>query len=89
MAFLAQQLRHILMRALLVAAEIEELIAVTHDGFPLLFKQGFELGKVLNDNAHGNFPRTHSGKQLVELIRERNIGELVHDKVDMDGSLPP
>ena len=52
--FLAQQLRHILVRALLVAAEIEELIAVTHDGFPLLFKQGFELGKVLNDNAHGN-----------------------------------
>ena len=37
--FLAQKLGHILVRTLLIAAEIEKFIAVAYDGFPLLLKQ--------------------------------------------------
>ena len=36
------------MSGLLIAAEIQELIAVTHDGFPLLFEQSLKLRKVLD-----------------------------------------
>ena len=36
--FLAEQLGHIFMRRLLVTAEIQELITVAHDAFPLFFE---------------------------------------------------
>ena len=38
------------MGALLISAKIEELIAVTHDALPLLFKQRLQLCHVLNDD---------------------------------------
>lgn len=39
--FLAEKLGHIFVGTLLVAAEIQKLVAVADNTFPLLFKQGF------------------------------------------------
>ncbi|MPN62875.1 hypothetical protein SDC9_210628 [bioreactor metagenome] len=44
------------MRGLLVAAEIDELIAVAHDALPLFFEQRFKLREVLQDDADADFP---------------------------------
>ena len=82
--FLAQELGNVLVGALLVAAQIDELIAVADDALPLLFEQGLQLGHVLNDDAHGDFPGTHGRQQLVKFIGQGDVGELVHDEVDVD-----
>ena len=47
---LAKQLRDIFVGGLLVTAEIEKLVTVADDAFPLLLKQGFELRQILNDD---------------------------------------
>ena len=73
------------MGGLLVAAHIQKFIAISHKALPLLFKKGLELGEVLDDDAHGDFTAPHGGKQFVKLIRQRDIGELVHDEMHMDG----
>ena len=44
------------MGAVLVAAEVQKLVAVADDAFPLLVEQGFELGDVLNDDTHTDLP---------------------------------
>lgn len=54
--FLAELFRYQFMGAVFVTAEVQKLIAVADDAFPLLVKQGFELGDVLNDYAHADFP---------------------------------
>ena len=58
---LAQQLGNILMGTLLVAAQVQKLIAVAHNTFPLLFKQSLQLRKVLNNDGNGNLPASHGG----------------------------
>ena len=40
------------MGALLVATQIQKLIAVANNAFPLLFKKGFELCQILQDNGY-------------------------------------
>ena len=50
--FLAQQFAHIFVGGLLVATQVEELIAVADYGFPLLFKQCLELCKVLMNDGN-------------------------------------
>ena len=65
-----------------IAAQIQKLIAVAQDGFPLLFKQVLKLGDILNDDGHKHIPGTHGRQQLVKIIRQAHIGELVHEKVD-------
>lgn len=67
---LAQQFGHILVGGLLVAAQIEKFITVSHNALPLLFKEGLELSEVLDDDAHGDLSAPHGGKQLVEFIRQ-------------------
>lgn len=76
------------MRGLLVAAEIKKLIAVTDDAFPLLFKQGLELGEVLQDDGNADLAAAHGGQQLVKFVRQRDVGKLVHHKMDVDGQTP-
>jgi hypothetical protein len=58
---------------LLVAAQIEEFIAVAADAFPLLFKEGFELCQILQDNRNGYTSGTHDAQNLVKVIGQRNI----------------
>ena len=67
------------MRTLLIAAEIEKFIAVAYDGFPLLFKMGFELCQILgketidtntygkSEGRSGNYSTNYqiSGRELL------------------------
>ena len=70
------------MGGLLVAAQVEELIAVSDNGFPLLFKQRLQLGEVLQDDTDEYATGTHNGKNLIEVVRQADIGELVHQEVN-------
>ena len=72
------------MGGLLVAAQIEKFITVSHNALPLFFKKGLELSEVLDDDAHGDLSAPHGGKQLVEFIRQGNIRKLVHNEMHMD-----
>lgn len=72
------------MTGLLVTTQIEEGIAVTDYGFPLLFKQGFQLGHVLDDDGHRDFPASHGSQQFIKVIRQCHICKLVHDEMYMD-----
>ena len=45
----------------------------------------YKKGEVLDDDTHGDFTAPHGGKQFVKLIRQSDITELIHDKMDMDG----
>ena len=76
------------MGALLVAAQIQELIAVAHDAFPLFLEKGFKLCQILQDNRNRHPSGTHDAQNLVEVIRQRNIRKFVHDKVTMHGQAP-
>ena len=73
------------MGGLLVAAQIKEAIAVAHDAFPLLFVQRLDLRHVLQDDGYRHLAGAHDGEDLIEVLRQAHIGELVHDKMDMNG----
>ena len=83
-----KQLGHILVGGLLIAAKIQKSVTIAYDAFPLLVKERFQLGQILEDDADGNFPASHGGKKLIEIIRQGHVGKLVHDKVDMDRQPP-
>ena len=70
------------MGGLLVAAQVKELIAVADDGLPLLFKQRLQLGEVLQDDTDEYTTGTHNGKNLIEVVRQADIGELIHQEVN-------
>ena len=63
------------MSGLLIAAEIKKLVAVSHDGLPLLFEQSLKLRKVLDDDTDAYLTRTHRGEQLVKFVRQCDIRE--------------
>ena len=65
----------------LVATKIEQFIAVAQDALPLFFKEGFQLGNVLQDDGYRDIPRTHGGQQLVEVIRQAHVRKFIHEKV--------
>lgn len=73
------------MGTLLVTAQVQKLVAVTHDALPLLLKQSLQLRKILNDDGDGNLAASHGGQELIKLIRQSDIGKLVHDKMHMHG----
>ena len=73
------------MRTLLVAAKIQKFVAVAHNAFPLLLKQGFELYQVLQNDTDRHTSGTHNREYLVEVIGQRNIGKLVHNEMAMHG----
>ena len=78
------------MGALLVAAQVQERIAVAGDGFPTVFLvQSLELGQVLDDDGGANLTGAHGGQGFVELLRQGHVGELVQDHPHMDGEPPP
>ena len=77
------------MGGLFIAAEIQELVAVADDALPLFFKERLQLRKVLNDDTDRDLPASHRGQQLVKLIRQGDVGELIHDEMDMDREPAP
>ena len=50
----------------------------------MILEQGFQLRHILDDNGHADFPGPHGGKDFVKLIRQRDVGKLIHDAVDMN-----
>lgn len=86
--FLAQQFRNVFVGFLLVAAEVQQRVAVAHKAFPAVLEQRLELGHVLDHNGHRDFPAAHGGKDLVEVIGQGDVGELVHDAMHMDRQPP-
>ena len=71
-----------------VASQIQKFITVADDGFPLLFKQCLELGNVLDDDGNADIPGAHGGQQLVEVVGQRNIRKLIHEKMHRCGQAP-
>lgn len=49
------------------------------------FKQGLELGQVLQDDGDADLPAAHGGKELVEFIRQGDVAEFVHHEMDVQG----
>lgn len=60
--FLADQLGHILVGALLIAAQVEKLIAQTYQRFPAILVHGLQLGNVLHNDGAEDTAGTH-GRQ--------------------------
>ena len=80
---LSKQFGHVFVGGLLVASQIQEHVGVSHYGFPLLLKERSQLGEVLQYHRHRDLPGPHGGQHLLELIRQRHVGELVHYEVDV------
>ncbi len=51
----------------------------------MLLKQSLQLRKVLDDDRNGNLTASHGGQELIKLIRQGDIGKLVHDEMHMHG----
>ena len=66
------------MRPLFVAAEIQQFVAIPQHTFPLLFKQRLQLGYILQDDGHKHIAGTHSGQLDLKVVRQTDIGKLVH-----------
>ena len=54
----------------------------------MLFKQRLELGDVLDDDGHRDIAGAHGCQQLVEIIRQADVGELVHEEMHRCGQAP-
>ena len=61
------------MSGLLIAAKVEEFVAVTDNGFPLLFEQSLELREVLQDNADRYTAGTHDRENFIKVIGKRKL----------------
>ena len=81
---LAHELGNVFVGGLFVASEVDEGIAVAHQGFPTVLEQSFQLGHVLDDDGHGDFPAAHGGQQLFKIVRQGDVGKLVHQEMHMD-----
>ena len=64
------------MGRLLVPAEIDEAVAVAHNGLPLLLKQSLQLREVLQDDGHAYASGSHDGQDLIEVIGEAHVSNL-------------
>ena len=65
---LAQKLADVLVGGLLVAAQVQELVAVADDGLPLLVEQRPQLRHVLDDDRRGHPAPAHGGEYLLKII---------------------
>ena len=81
--FLTQPFGHIFVGRGIIAAEVEELIALCYQRFPLFFKHSFDLSDVLQDNCTGKIVGAAGRQHIIETIRWRCIVKLVHDKAHM------
>ena len=64
------------MGGLLIAAEVQKSVTITHNTFPLLVKESFQLGQILEDDADGDLPAAHGGKELVKIIRQSDVSDI-------------
>lgn len=83
--FLAQLLRDILVRALLVAAEVNHRIGVADDALPVVFEQGFELRYVLQDDRGRDVAGSHGRLQAGVAVRQGDVGKFVEHEAHRHG----
>ena len=70
------------MGPLFVAAEIQQFVAIPQHALPLLFKQRLQLGYILQDDGHKHIAGAHGGKLDLKVVRQTDIGKLVHQEMD-------
>ncbi len=73
------------MCGLLVAPKIEKGVAVPDEAFPIVLEQRLDLSHVLDDDGHADLTAAHGGQQLLKIVRQRDVGKLVHHEVNVDG----
>ena len=74
---------------LLIAAEIQKLIAQPHQGFPLILEQRLDLRHVLGDVGTEDVPAPHGGKPGQEVVRgQGDVGGLVDEQMDRHRQSP-
>ena len=76
-SFLAELFGNVLVRALLIAAEIDKGIGVADDTLPVVFEQGFELGNILQDDRGHDVAGTHGRLQAGITVWQGDVGKLV------------
>ena len=74
---LAQHLGDVLVRGGLIAAQVQQAVAVARYGLPGVLEQRLDLRKVLYDDGRGDLPAAHGGKAPLKVLRQRHIGKLV------------
>ena len=88
--FLADQLRNILVRALLVAAQVQKFVAQTDQRLPVVFVHGLELRHVLRDDRAENTARTHGRQRRQKtVLGQRNVREFVDQQMHRHGQPSP
>ena len=85
---LAQQLGHILVGALLIAAQVEKGVGVADDPLPGVLEELLELGDILQDDGGHHIPGAHGGLEPCIPVRQGHIGELVEQEPHGDRQLP-
>ena len=73
------------MGAGLVAAQIEQCVAVAGHILPAVLEQLFELRHVLNDDVDGDFTAAAGCQHALKVLRQCDIGELVHQHAHRHG----
>ena len=76
------------MCALLVPAQIDQCVRVTHQALPIVFEQGFEGGNVLQDDGGHDIAGAHGGLELAKIVRQGDVAELVHHQPDWNRQRP-
>ena len=80
---LPDELGNVLVRALLVASQIEKFVAQTDQRFPAVFVQGFQLRYVLYDDRTKNTAAAHrSQRRQKAVLGQRDVRELIHQAMD-------
>ena len=80
--FLAHELGDVFVGFLLVAAQVEKLVAQPHQGLPLLLEQRLELGHVLRDVGTKDVPAPHGGEPRQEVVRRQgDVGRFIDEEM--------
>ncbi len=74
------------MCGLLVAAKVQERVAVAGDGLPaVLLVESFQLGEVLHDDGRGHLAGAHGRQRFVEFLRQADVGKLIENEAHRNG----
>lgn len=69
--FLAQHFGYVLVGSGLVAAQVQQAVAVAGDRLPGVLEQRLDLRQVLDDNRRGDLTAAHGGQAPLKVLRQR------------------
>ena len=81
---LAEHFTDVLVRALLVAAEVEHGIRVTQQALPLIFIKGLQSGNILQNDRRHDIAAAHGRLYLAKLVGQGHVAKLIHHQTDGD-----